>query len=258
MTGGSGVLGKHFCAALAREGARVALMGRTQRSAETAAQPLRERGLEVLPVCADVLDRASLERARDDIHAALGPVGILVNAAGGNHGEASTGPERGFFDLSPEALQHVVNLNLLGTVQSCQVFARDMVNARAGSIVNVTSMAAARPLTRVVAYSAAKAAVENFTRWLAVHLAQEHHPGIRVNALAPGFFLTEQNRFLLQDAAGQPTARARVILAHTPQARLGHAEELEGTLLWLVSPAARFVTGSVVAVDGGFGAFGGV
>jgi len=258
VTGGSGVLGRQFCLALAREGAAVALMGRSRASAEGAAERLREAGAQVLPIEADVLDRGSLERAQDAVHAALGPVSVLVNAAGGNVAEANTGAERDFFSLDAGALEQVMNLNFLGTVLACQVFTPDMVRAGRGAVVNVTSMAAERPLTRVVGYSAAKAAVSNFTRWLAVHLAQEYGPGVRVNALAPGFFLTEQNRALLRDEGGGPTPRARSILAHTPQARLGDPADLDAALLWLVSPAAAFVTGTVVPVDGGFGAFGGV
>jgi len=258
VTGGSGVLGRQFCAALAREGAHVALMGRSQGSAENAARTLEAQGARVLPVCADVLDRESLARAHQEVRAQLGPVTVLVNGAGGNRPEASTSAERAFFDLPAEALRSVMDLNFLGTVLSTQVFARDMVEAGSGSVVNVTSMAAARPMTRVVGYAAAKAAVENLTRWLAVHLASEHGPNIRVNALAPGFFRTEQNRYLLQDEAGAPTERARLILAHTPQGRFGQAEDLDGALVWLASPDSRFVTGSIVAVDGGFGAYSGV
>jgi len=172
---------------------------------------------------------------------------------------ATTAPDRSFFDLPADALRAVFDLNLLGTLFPCQIFGRLMAEQGEGVILNITSMAAFRPLTRIPAYSAAKAGVSNFTRWLAVHMAQEYAPRIRVNAIAPGFFLTEQNRFLLTDReSGELTARGETIIAHTPMGRFGRPEDLLGAALWLLSPASAFVTGVVVPVDGGFSAFGGV
>ena len=258
VTGGSGVLGRHFCAALARAGASVALLGSTLESATKASSLLAEQGLTVHPFGADVLDRDSLEAARTAIHTQLGRVRILVNAAGGNRPTASSSSERNFFEIDLDAVQYVMNLNFSGTLLASQVFGRDIAEAGLGTIVNISSMAAERPMTRVAGYAAAKAAVENFTKWLATHLAFEYGPGVRVNAIAPGFFSTEQNKYLLFNPDGSSTERAQRILAHTPQGRFGNPEDLQGALLWLVSDEARFVTGTVVQVDGGFGAFTGV
>jgi NAD(P)-dependent dehydrogenase (short-subunit alcohol dehydrogenase family) len=188
----------------------------------------------------------------------FGPVDILINAAGGNSPAATTSAEQTFFDLDTEAANQVFCLNFTGTFQSCQVFGRDMADRGEGCVVNITSMSALRPLTRIPAYGAAKAAVVNFTQWLAVHMAQEYHPHIRVNAIAPGFFLTEQNRYLLLDAEGKLTPRGQAIISHTPAGRLGEPADLLGPLLWLVSPASAFVTGTVIPVDGGFATFSGV
>lgn len=222
-------------------------------------QAIRVAGGEAMGVAADVLDRDTLEAAAQQIEASLGPVDALVNAAGGNAPAASTSAERDFFALDPAALDDVFRLNLTGTICACQVFGRGMAQRGQGSIVNVASMSGLRPLTRIAAYSAAKAAVINFTQWLAVHMAQEYSPRIRVNALAPGFFLTEQNRYLLTDReTGAPTPRAQAILAHTPMNRMGDPADLAGSLIWLLSAASAFVTGAVIPVDGGFAAFGGV
>jgi NAD(P)-dependent dehydrogenase (short-subunit alcohol dehydrogenase family) len=207
----------------------------------------------------DVLKPETLRNAVRKVKAEFGRVDCLVNAAGGNHPEAVTRPELSFFDLPEEALRFAFDLNVLGTLFSCQFFGRQMVEQGEGAIVNISSMSSFRPLTRVVGYSAAKAGVNNFTQWLAVHLAQEYSTRIRVNAIAPGFFLTDQNRFLLTDQqTGALTARGQSIIQHTPMARFGQPEDLLGTLLWLLSPASSFVTGIVVPVDGGFSAFAGV
>ena len=212
-----------------------------------------------IAIACDVLDRAALERTLEQVTSTFGPVDIVINAAGGNHPHATTTAEQTFFDLDMQAVSSVFDLNFAGTFQCCQVFGRGMAARGQGSIINVTSMNALRPLTRIPAYSAAKAAVANFTQWLAVHMAQEYSPRIRVNALAPGFFLTEQNRFLMIDAeSGDPTARGAAVLQHTPMGRLGEPDDLVGTLFWLLSPASAFVTGIVVPVDGGFSAFSGV
>jgi NAD(P)-dependent dehydrogenase (short-subunit alcohol dehydrogenase family) len=216
-------------------------------------------GQRHLAVEADVLDRPSLEAAAAEVTAAFGRVDGLVNGAGGNDARATTAPERAFFDLPAEALRDVVGLNLLGTMLPSQVFGRLMAAQREGVILNVSSVSADRPLTRVAGYAAAKAGVDNFTRWLAVHLAAEHGPGLRVNAIMPGFFLTEQNRFLLTDRdTGALTARGEKVLAHTPLGRFGAPEDLVGAAVWLLSPASRFVTGAVVPIDGGFTASAGV
>ncbi len=258
VTGGSGVLGKHFCAAMARAGAKVALLGSSQQSAETAAAQLFEQGLTVYPYAANVLDRDSLESARVLIHKDLGNISILVNGAGGNRPLGSSAPDRTFFQIDMEAVQYVMDLNFHGTVLASQVFGQDIADARQGSIINISSMAAERPMTRVASYAAAKAAVENFTKWLATHLALEFGSGVRVNAIAPGFFSTEQNKYLLFNPDGSSTERAQSILNHTPQGRFGNPEDLESALLWLVSSESKFVTGSIIKVDGGFGAFTGV
>ena len=259
ITGGSGVLGRAMAQALAQAGARVAVLGRRAEAYNKVAEEIRADGGEAMGVSCDVLDRASLENAASQVTAAFGPVDILINGAGGNQPGATVSPENPFFDLPAPAVDTVFGLNFKGTFQSCQVFGRAMAERKQGCIINIVSMASVRPLTRVVAYSAAKAAVVNFTQWLAVHVAQNYSPRIRVNAIGPGFFLTEQNRFLLTEAeTGKLTARGQTILAHTPMARFGAPEDLIGTVLWLASPASAFVTGIVVPVDGGFSAYSGV
>lgn len=259
VTGGSGELGRAMAEGLAQAGARVAILGQREESVSRATQALREKGYEAIGLASDVSERDALERALERITSAFGPVDILVNGAGGNQPAATTSSERAFFDLDRQAIERVFNLNFTGTLLACQVFGRGMSERGQGCIVNIASMNALRPLTRIPAYSAAKAAIANFTQWLAVHMAQEYSPQIRVNAISPGFFLTEQNRYLLTDAqSGKFTPRGESIVGHTPMGRLGKAEELVGTLLWLVSPASAFVTGIVVPVDGGFSAFSGV
>ena len=258
VTGGSGELGRAMASALARAGARVAILARHTDAANSVAGAIRAEGGAAIAVACDVLDRAALERSRDEVASAFGPADILINGAGGNSPAATTSADQPFFDLDAAAVNQVFALNFTGTFQACQVFGRAMVERGQGCIVNVTSMSALRPLTRIAAYSAAKAAVANFTQWLAVHMAREHSPNIRVNALAPGFFLTEQNRYLLTNSGGTMTPRGQAIISHTPAGRLGAPDDLAGTLLWLVSPAAAFVTGVVVPVDGGFAAFSGV
>jgi NAD(P)-dependent dehydrogenase (short-subunit alcohol dehydrogenase family) len=270
VTGGGGVLCSCMAEALAACGARVAVLGRRLEPLQSVVARIRAAGGQAMAVTGDVLDRATLERARGEIETAWGGVDILVNGAGGNHPKATAGRERleagdlaqppggptSFFDLTSEGVQEVFNLNFLGTLLPTQVFARGMAVKGRGVVINVSSMSALRPLTKVAAYSAAKAAVNNFTQWLAVHLSRT---GVRVNAIAPGFFLTEQNRALLTTPAGELTPRGRTIQAHTPLGRFGQADELVGALLWLASDrAAGFVTGTVVAVDGGFSAFSGV
>ncbi len=259
ITGGSGELGKPMAHALAQLGAQVAIVSLHTASSGKVASAIQAEGGQAIGIACDVLDKSALEQALAQVTAAFGPVDILINAAGGNKPQATTSADRTFFDLDSHAAESVFALNFTGTFLGCQVFGRGMAERGQGCIVNVASMNALRPLTRIPAYSAAKAAVANFTQWLAVHMAQEYSPRIRVNALAPGFFLTEQNRFLLTDASsGAMTPRGQAILDHTPMKRLGQPEDLVGALLWLVSPASAFVTGIVVPIDGGFSSFSGV
>jgi NAD(P)-dependent dehydrogenase (short-subunit alcohol dehydrogenase family) len=259
VTGGGGVLCSEISRGLARLGARVAVLDLFPEAAQKVVDAIAADGGEALAVACDVLDKASIEAALTTVLDHFGRVDILVNGAGGNKPQASTAPERSFFDLPAEAVDWVFNLNFLGTFLPSQVFGKVMVAQGEGVILNISSMNAFRPLTRIPAYSAAKAGVSNFTQWLAVHMAQEYSPNIRVNAIAPGFFITEQNRFLLTDIeTGGLTARGQKIIEHTPTGRFGDPADLVGTVIWLVSPAAAFVTGVVVPIDGGFAAFSGV
>jgi NAD(P)-dependent dehydrogenase (short-subunit alcohol dehydrogenase family) len=261
VTGGTGVLGQAMVRALVGCGASVAVVARNREKAEPQIAALakdKAPGRAII-VTADVLDAEALKNAAEEVVREFGRVDCLLNGAGGNHPGATTKPELSFFDLPLDALRFVFDLNMLGTIIPSQVFGRVMAEQKEGVVLNVSSMSAVRPLTRVLGYSAAKAGVNSFTQWLAVHLAQEYSPAIRVNAIAPGFFLTEQNRFLLTEKeTGALTARGQSIIAHTPMGRFGEPEDLLGTLLWLLSPASSFVTGVVVPVDGGFSAFGGV
>ncbi|MEW6505138.1 MAG: SDR family oxidoreductase [Chloroflexota bacterium] len=255
VTGGSGVLGSAICRALADEGATVVVLSTRQAAAESLA---RELGSSCVGFGCNVLEKDSLQPIAQSLLERFGRVDILINAAGGNKPEATTSPEQSFFDLPAEAIRGVFDLNLTGTVLACQVFGRIMAEQKEGVILNISSMNAFRPLTRIPAYSAAKAAVSNFTQWLAVHMAQEYSPNIRVNAIAPGFFISRQNRRLLLNEDGTLTKRGQQILAHTPMGRFGIPEDLLGAVIWLVSPASAFVTGTVIPIDGGFAAFSGV
>jgi NAD(P)-dependent dehydrogenase (short-subunit alcohol dehydrogenase family) len=259
ITGGGGVLCGTMAKALAEGGAKVAVLDLVEVSAALVAHEIRSAGGTAIPVQCNVLDKASIEQARDKVIAEFGRVDVLINGAGGNKKEATTSPEVPFFDLPADAIRFVFDLNFLGTLMPSQVFGKQMVQSGSGVILNVSSMNAIRPLTRIAAYSAAKAAVSNFTQWLAVHICQNYSKEIRVNAIAPGFFLTEQNRFLLtEEKTGALTPRGKTITEHTPMGRFGQAPELVGTVIWLLSDAAKFVTGVVVPVDGGFSAFSGV
>jgi len=259
ITGGGGVLCGVMAKALAEAGAKVAVLDLVQEAAAKIADEIKAAGGQAIAVKCNVLEKADLEAARDKIAAELGNVSVLINGAGGNKKEATTSPQLSFFDLPPEATRFVFDLNFLGTLLPSQVFGKDMAEAGSGVILNVSSMNAFRPLTKIPAYSAAKAAVSNFTQWLAVHMCRNYSKDIRVNAIAPGFFLTEQNRFLLTDQkSGGLTPRGKTIVAHTPMDRFGEPSELIGAVVWLLSDAARFVTGIVVPIDGGFSAFSGV
>jgi NAD(P)-dependent dehydrogenase (short-subunit alcohol dehydrogenase family) len=259
ITGGAGILGGEMACALVGCGANVAILDRDPALADR----LKDR-LGCGPGCAtvvygDVLKRETLIEAANVVEGEFGRIDMLINTAGGNNPKATTSADLSFFDLPEEALGFVFDLNIVGTIIPCQTFGRGMAERGEGVILNVSSMSAFRPLTRIPAYSAAKAGVSNFTQWLAVHMAQEYGPNIRVNAIAPGFFLTAQNRFLLVDQeSGELTPRGRTIIDHTPMNRFGKPEELLGTVLWLLSPASAFVTGIVVPIDGGFSAFSGV
>jgi NAD(P)-dependent dehydrogenase (short-subunit alcohol dehydrogenase family) len=259
VTGGAGVLGGEIACALMGCNANVVILDRDQALAQRVIErfPKGAKG-HAARVFGNVLDLESLQRAKETIKAEFGAVDILINAAGGNHPSATTKPDLSFFDLPLDALRHVNDLNLLGTILPCQVFGREMAERGEGVILNISSMNAFRPLTRIPVYSAAKAAVTNFTQWLAVHMAQNYSPRIRVNAIAPGFFVGEQNRRLLLNEDGTLTSRGQAILSHTPMDRFGVPEDLFGATLWLLSPASAFVTGVVIPVDGGFSAFSGV
>jgi len=253
ITGGAGVLCGHMARALAAAGARVVVLDLQEAAAKKTAQ---ECGHGAVACPCDVLDRSSIQAAADVIQTKYGRIDVLINGAGGNKKQATAGADMSFFDIPADALQWVFNLNILGTIMPCQVFGRQMAEQKGGVILNLSSMNAFRPLTRIAAYSAAKAAVSNFTQWLAVHLSRV---GIRVNAIAPGFFVTDQNRALLTKPDGSWTPRGNTILAHTPMGRFGTPDDLIGALLWLASDrASGFVTGVVVPVDGGFAAFSGV
>ena len=259
ITGGGGVLCGTMAVALGQAGAKIAVLDLLEVAAAEVADEIQTAGGRAIPVKCNVLDKASLESAKRQVNTEFGKIDILINGAGGNKKEATTSPEISFFDLPSEAIRFVFDLNFLGTLLPTQVFGKEMAEAGAGVILNVSSMNAFRPLTKIAAYSAAKAAVSNFTQWLAVHVCQNYSKDIRVNAIAPGFFLTEQNRFLLTDEKnGDLTARGKTIIDHTPMGRFGEPEELIGTVMWLLSDAAKFVTGVVIPVDGGFSAFSGV
>ncbi|MBA7571568.1 putative oxidoreductase [subsurface metagenome] len=258
ITGGAGVLGSAIARGLGKAGAKIALCDIV--NAEKVAQELQEEGVIVKGYYINVMDIEKIKSCRDEVIKDFGRVDILLNAAGGNTKGATTSEELKFFDLPLSDLEKVVELNLFGgAILPSQVFGKIMVeNKEGGSIINISSMSAFCPLTKVPGYSAAKAAVSNFTQWLAVHFAQEYNKKLRVNALAPGFFLTSQNRFLLTNEEGNLTPRGKTIITHTPMGKFGDPEDLIGACVWLASDASKFVTGIIVPVDGGFSAFSGV
>ncbi|PIB34253.1 D-mannonate oxidoreductase [Reichenbachiella sp. 5M10] len=268
ITGGGGVLCSTMASQLAGLGAKVAILDLKKENAEQVAKAIRQKGGQAIGVEANVLDKKSLLAAHAEVNTQLGPCDILVNGAGGNHPKGTTSKPyfdpndlesteelTTFFDLDPEGIKFVFDLNFIGTLLPCQIFAQDMVTRQAGIIVNISSMNAFTPLTKIPAYSGAKAAISNFTQWLAVHFSKV---GIRVNAMAPGFFLTEQNRRLLTEESGDLTARGNTIIDHTPMSRFGTPEDLLGTLEWLCGDGSAFVTGVTIPIDGGFSAFSGV
>ena len=258
VTGGAGVLCSALSRMLAAEGVKIAILDLNAQAAGGLANEIRSSGGAAIGLACNVLDKDSLESAAAQTLNAFGRVDILLNGAGGNKPAATTSAEKSFFDLPADALRWVFDLNLLGMVLPSQVFGKIMAEQKKGIILNFSSMNSYRPLTRIPAYSAAKAAVSNFTQWLAVHMAQNYSPHIRVNAIAPGFLVGEQNRALLLNEDGSLTARGQAIINHTPMNRFGLPEDLFGTVSWLLSPASAFVTGVVVPIDGGFSAYSGV
>jgi NAD(P)-dependent dehydrogenase (short-subunit alcohol dehydrogenase family) len=263
LTGGGGVLCGEMARGLAALGVRVAILDLREEAANAVADSIEKEGGTAKGIACNVLETESIETACKQVEDALGPIDILVNGAGGNHKSATTGGtnvseqlDPSFFELKSDAVQFVFNLNFLGTLLPTQVFGKGMVDRKAGSIINISSMNAFTPLTKIPAYSGAKAAISNFTEWLAVHFAPAN---VRVNAIAPGFFLTDQNRFLLTDEkTGDLTSRGQTIIDHTPMGRFGAPDDLLSTLVWLLGGGASFITGTVIPVDGGFNAFSGV
>lgn len=258
ITGGNGVLGGAMSEGLAKAGAKVGILGRTEKTVQQQVDKIKSSGGNAIPLVADVLNKDLVDKARSRVLDEWGRVDILVNAAGGNMPGATIDPDQSFLDLDDDDLQKVVNLNFTGTYIPSKIFAESMIENKSGVIVNISSMAAQQAITRVMGYSAAKAAVDNFTRSLAIETATKYGDGIRVNAIAPGFFIGEQNRDLLLNADGSLTDRGKTIVKNTPMNRFGKAEELIGTVVWLCSDASSFVTGTIIPVDGGFSAFSGV
>lgn len=255
ITGGCGVLGSDMAQYLADQGAKVVILDRVKDKGEELVAKIKSQGNEALFLSTDVLNKQVLEQNRDEIIKAYGRIDVLVNAAGGNMPGATIAPDKTVFDLEIDDFKKVVDLNLFGTAIPTMVFAKAMVDNGAGNIINIASESALRPLTRVVGYGAAKAAVANFTKYMAGELALKFGEKFRVNALAPGFFITEQNRTLLTNPDGSYTDRAKTILAHTPFNRFGEADELLGSLHYLISDASKFVSGTILVIDGGFDAF---
>lgn len=258
ITGGTGVLGSEMSRTLARAGARVAILGRRKHVAEELAARIESDGGRAVAVAADVLDRAQVEAAAEHVRGRWGGIDILVNAAGGNVKGSIVNPDQRVFDMKLEDLKLALDLNLMGTILPTQVFGAGMAESRRGSIINISSMAAGRAITRVMGYSVAKTAIDGYTRWMAVEMTKKYGDKVRVNAIAPGFFITEQNRALLTNRDGSYTERGGLVIQNTPMGRFGAPEELSGALLWLAGDASSFVTGTVVAVDGGFSCFSGV
>ncbi len=255
ITGGTGILGASMVEYLAQHGAKVVVLARNKEKGDNLIRKVRDNGGDAIFLVSDVNDKKVLEQNRADILAQYKKIDVLINGAGGNMPGATIGPDKTIFDLNIDDFKTVVDLNLFGTVLPSMVFGACMTDQKKGSIINISSEASLRPLTRVVGYGVSKAAVNNFTKFLATELATKFGEGLRVNAIAPGFFITEQNRALLTQSDGSYTDRGKTIIAHTPFGRFGNPDELLGTLHWLASDASKFVTGTLTVVDGGFDAF---
>lgn len=258
VTGGTGVLGGAMAKALAQAGANVGILGRNKEAADQCVKEIEQDGGNALSLIADVLKKPQLKDANQQVIDAWGKVDIIVNAAGGNMPGATVTPDESILDIPDEDLQRVVNLNFLGSFWATQVLGESIIKQKEGVIINISSMAAQKPLTRVMGYAASKAAIDNYTKWLASEMALKYGEGIRVNAIAPGFFIGDQNKDLLLEDDDSLTNRGQTIIDHTPMRRFGKPEELAGTLIWLCSDASRFVTGTIIPVDGGFSAFSGI
>ncbi|TDD95497.1 SDR family oxidoreductase [Flavobacterium cellulosilyticum] len=254
ITGGGGVLGSNMAEVLAKHGVITGILGRTLDKVEATVTKIKNAGGEAFAVKANVLNKEELEAARDFVIEKYGQIDILINAAGGNMPGATIGPDQAVYDMQLDQLQKVIDLNIIGTILPSQVVSEIFAKQKSGIIINISSAAAQRPLSRVVGYSASKAAIDNFTKWMSVELAVKYGEGIRVNAIAPGFFIGEQNRALLLSPDGSLTPRGNKIIEHTPMGRFGTPEDIEGTLLFLCSDMSKFVTGIIIHVDGGFGA----
>lgn len=255
ITGGYGILGACISKYLAQQGGKVVVLGRNKEKGNALIKEIRDAGNVAVFLEGDVLSKASLEKNKQEIADEFGTLDILINAAGGNMAGATIPPDKSFLDLQTDDLEQVMKLNFMGTVLPISILSSLMIDAGAGNIINFSSLSALRPLTRVVGYAAAKAAVSNYTKYMAAELARKYGERFRVNALVPGFFITEQNRTLLTNADGTYTDRGKTILAHTPFGRFGEPEELLGSIHYLASDASKFVTGTLLVVDGGFDAF---
>jgi NAD(P)-dependent dehydrogenase (short-subunit alcohol dehydrogenase family) len=258
ITGGAGVLCSEMARSLGEAGGKIAVLDLSEKALAMLSNELTEKGVEHITIKTNVLQKNDLVIAKDEILKTFGKIDILINGAGGNKPEATTSKDKSFFELPEDAVQWVFNLNFLGTFLASQVFGEYFAEKGYGEIINISSMNAFRPLTNIPAYSAAKAAVSNFTQWLAVHMNQNYSKKIRVNAIAPGFLLTNQNRFLLTNEDGSLTQRGNQILDHTPMGRFGEPKDLISTMMWLISDSSEFVNGVVVPIDGGFAAYSGV
>lgn len=254
ITGGAGVLGSNFANVLAKQGVVVGIVSQSIEKANKTVETIENNGGKAFAVQANVLNKEELEKARDLIVEKYGRLDILINAAGGNMPGAIISPDQAIFDMKVDDLQKVVDLNIIGTMLPSQVFSELFANQKQGIIINISSASAQRPLTRVVGYSASKAAIDNFTQWMSVELASKYGEGIRVNAISPGFFIGEQNKALLLTPEGKLTPRGEKIIEHTPMGRFGKPEDIDGALLFLCSDMSKFVTGTVLKVDGGFAA----
>lgn len=254
ITGGAGVLGSNFANVLAQQGVIVGIVSQSIEKANKTVATIESNGGKAFAVQANVLNKEELEKAKDFIVEKYGRLDILINAAGGNMPGATISPDQAIFDMKVDDLQKVVDLNIIGTMLPSQVFSELFAQQKSGNIINISSASAQRPLTRVVGYSASKAAIDNFTQWMAVELAQKYGEGIRINAISPGFFIGEQNKALLLTPEGKLTPRGEKIIEHTPMGRFGTPEDIDGALLFLCSDMSKFVTGTILKVDGGFAA----